>query len=188
MLKSEKLYMAVLKEYYNAIDKKYRVILEYKEAERWQDYTIEVHALKSTSRQIGAVHISELAAEMEKAGNDKNIELINEKNGAMLEEYLKLKDILKPYFADISESGEQFAQFKEIMGMLDDLQAVLNKFDTLEVDAVIEKMSNNTYGGIDEVYFEQLKEAAESGDIDMCSKIVGEWSKAIACVYNKQWD
>lgn len=258
MLGSEKLYMAVLKEYYGAIEKKYSTILEHKNAERWRDYTIEVHALKSTSRQIGAVHISELAAEMEKAGNDGNIELINEKTGTMLEEYMKLKDIFKPYFIDAPEAKEHVAQFEEIMNMLekmqaaldafdtlqidevieemsrfkyseenigfferlksaaeesdideclnivgewgtnlvnsgsdddmalrmlDDLQTALDKFDTLEVDAVIEKMSYNTYCGINEVYFKQLKEAAESGDIDMCSKIAEEWSKAIADVY-----
>lgn len=195
---------------------------------------------------------------MEKAGNDGNIALINEKTGTMLEEYMKLRDILKPYFIDAPEAKEHVAQFEEIMNMLekmqaaldafdtlqidevieemsrfkyseenigfferlksaaeesdideclnivgewgtnlvnsgsdddmalrmlDDLQTALDKFDTLEVDAVIEKMSYNTYCGINEVYFKQLKEAAESGDIDMCSKIAEEWSKAIADVY-----
>lgn len=258
MLGSEKLYWSVLKEYFNAIDKKHHAILEHKEAERWRDYTIEVHALKSTSRQIGAVHISELAAEMEKAGNEGNIALINEKTGAMLEEYLQLKDVLKPYFTDASETEEHFAQFEEIIGMLEkmqtaldafdtlqidevieemskfkyseenvgfferlknaakeseideclnivdewgialvnsgsdgdmafhmlgDLQTALDNFDTLEVDAVIEKMSHNAYRGINEVYFKQLQEAAESGDIDMCSQIAENWSKAIADIY-----
>lgn len=258
MLGSEKLYMAVLKEYFSAIDKKYSAILEHKKTEQWRDYTIEVHALKSTSRQIGAVHISELAAEMEKAGNEGNIALINEKTEEMLEEYMKLKDILKPYFTDVSEAEEHYAQFEEIMNMLekmqdaldafdtlqidevieemskfkyseenvdfferlksaaeesavdecldivgewgkalvnsgsdgdmalhmlDDLQTALDNFDTLEVDAVIEKMSHNMYCGVNEIYFKQLKDAAENGDVDMCSKIAEEWSKAIADVY-----
>ncbi|MDE6596299.1 MAG: PocR ligand-binding domain-containing protein, partial [Oscillospiraceae bacterium] len=90
-LGSEKLFWSVLKEYYCAIDKKYTAILEHKDSESWRDYTIEVHALKSTSRQIGADHIADVAAEMEKAGNEGNIALINEKTVPMLEEYLQLK-------------------------------------------------------------------------------------------------
>ena len=70
--------------------------------------------------------------------------------------------------------------------MLCDLQNALDKFDTLEVDAVIEKMAKNSfpYSGINKSYFQRLKEAAKSGDFDMCSKIADYWSKAIVDIYS----
>ena len=174
-LGSKKLFWSVLKEYYCAIDKKYNAILEHKDAERWRDYTIEVHALKSTSRQIGAEHISEIAAEMEKAGNDGNIELINEKTVPMLEEYLQLKESLKPYFTDASEGKERFAQFEEIVDMLEKMQVALDAFDTLQIDEVIEKMSKFKYSEESADFFEQLKKAAEESNIDDCLDIVNQW-------------
>ncbi|MDE7365955.1 MAG: PocR ligand-binding domain-containing protein [Lachnospiraceae bacterium] len=174
-LGSEKMFWFVLKEYFCAIDQKYNAILEYKAAERWRDYTVEVHALKSTSRQIGADHISEIAAEMEKAGNDENIALINEKTGTMLEEYLQLKEALKPYFTDVAQVEERFAQMEEILDMIEKMQVALDAFDTLQVDEVIEEMSKFKYSGESVDFFEQLKKAAEEGNIDDCLNIVNQW-------------
>lgn len=178
-LGSEKLFWTVLKEYFSAIDKKYSAILEYKEAKRWRDYTIEVHALKSTSRQIGADHISEIAAEMEKAGNEENVALINEKTLPMLEEYLHLKEILKPYFTDNSEDEEHVAQFEEIIDMLEKMQAALDEFDTLQIDEVIEEMSKFKYKKESIDFFEQLKKAAEESNIDECLSIVNQWGSKL---------
>ena len=53
-LGSEKLYWSVLKDYYHMIDKKADLIKTLEEKEEWKRYTIEVHALKSISKQIGA--------------------------------------------------------------------------------------------------------------------------------------
>ncbi|MDE6745279.1 MAG: response regulator, partial [Oscillospiraceae bacterium] len=178
-LGSEKLFWSVLKEYFCAIDKKYSAILEHKEAERWRDYTIEVHALKSTSRQIGAEHISEIAAEMEKAGNEGNIALINEKTAPLLEEYLQLKEALKPYFADASEDEERFAQVEEILAMLEKMQTALDQFDTLQIDEVIEEMSKFRYPDENELFFEQLKKSAEESNIDDCLNIVNQWGTVL---------
>lgn len=178
-LGSEKMFWFVLKEYFCAIDQKYNAILEHKDAERWRDYTVEVHALKSTSRQIGADYISEIAAEMEKAGNDGNIALINEKTGTMLEEYLRLKEALKPYFTDVSEVEERFAQTGEILDMLEKMQVALDAFDTLQIDEVIEEMSKFKYSEESVDFFEQLKKAAEEGNIDGCLNIVNQWGTVL---------
>ena len=61
-LGSEKLYWSVLKDYYHMIDKKADLIKTLEEKEEWKRYMIEVHALKSISKQIGAEELSKLAA------------------------------------------------------------------------------------------------------------------------------
>lgn len=177
LLGSEQLYWSVLKEYYGAIDKKYKDISEHKREEHWRDYTIEVHALKSTSRQIGAAHISELAAEMEKAGNEKNISLINKKTDLMLKEYMLLKEMLKPYFTGGSEHNERIAQLEDIMVMLDKMQCALKEFDVLQVDEVIEEMSAFKYSDENAGFFEQLNNAAQKGEIEECQTIVEKWGE-----------
>nr|MDE7290400.1 response regulator [Oscillospiraceae bacterium] len=178
-LGSEKLFWSVLKEYYCAIDKKYTTILEHKNAERWRDYTIEVHALKSTSRQIGAEHIAEAAAEMEKAGNEGDIALINKKTLPMIKAYLQLKEILKPYFADVSAGEERIAQFEETVDMLEKMQVALDAYDTLQIDEVMEEMSKFKYPEESVDFFEKLKKAAEESNIDECLSIVDQWGTAL---------
>ncbi|MGN0620346.1 MAG: PocR ligand-binding domain-containing protein [Porcipelethomonas sp.] len=180
LLGSEKLFMTALKEYYCSIDRKADVILEHKNAKRWRDYTIEVHSLKSTSKQIGADHVSELAAEMEKAGNSENIELINQKTDEMLLEYRKYKEILKSVFPEENTANEdKTADPETILKMIEEMQDALDNFDTLLIDEVIEKMSAYEY--TDNEYFEKLKVSAGEYDIDRCSKILSHWKNK----YNK---
>lgn len=179
LLKSEKLFWNVLKEYYNNVDKKSSAILEHKAAEKWRDYTIEVHALKSASRQIGADDIADVAAEMEKAGNEGNIDLINEKTDGLIEDYLKLRDALKKYFADETDEEKRAAGFDDIILLLDKMHEALDNFDTLQIDEVIEEMSGFRYYDKNAELFEKLKAATEDSDIESCLNIVNEWGESL---------
>ena len=179
MLGTEKLFWTVLKDYFEAIERKANVILEHKAAGRLREYTIEVHSLKSTSRQIGADSIADVAAELEKAGNDGNTDLINEKTGGMIQEYLMLHDALKKYFADSAEEKERIAESGDIVSMLEHMHEALDNFDTLEMDEVIGEMSKFTYSFDDAEYFHNLKKATEESDIEKCLNIVDDWGKAL---------
>lgn len=176
LIGNETLFFTILKEYYTSIDKKADTILEHKKAERWRDYTIEVHSLKSTSKQIGANKVSAMAAELERAGNEGNHSFIIEKTDEMIAEYLRYKDILAPVFPDIQLSAEvKTADNTEIAALLDEMKEALDNFDTLQIDDVIEKMSGYSYPETQTEYFENLKSNAEISDLDECMKIVEEW-------------
>lgn len=55
--------------------------------ENWEDYTVLVHALKSTSLSIGAKKLSEMALISEKAGKENQISLIRENHEALCKLY-----------------------------------------------------------------------------------------------------
>ena len=57
------------------------------EQENWEEYTVLVHALKSTSLSVGAQKLSEKALELEKAGKERRISFIRENHDAMLKAY-----------------------------------------------------------------------------------------------------
>ena len=174
-LGSPSLFMTVLKEYYSSIDKKYSVIQEYFNSGSIHEYTVEVHSLKSTSRQIGAIELADLAAELEKAGNDGNIALIREKTADMLSKYKAVKAILTPYFPDEKPVEHHAASNSDVSGLLDELREALDNFDTLQVDEVIEKMEAYDYPENQQDCFNRLKDGAEIGDITACAEIVDEW-------------
>ncbi len=177
LIGNEELFFTILKEYYTSIDKKANTIIAHQKAERWRDYTIEVHSLKSTSKQIGANKVSALAAELERAGNEGNYSLINEKTGEMISEFQRYKEILAPVFPDVQISAEvKTANNGEIKSLLDEMKEALDNFDTLQIDDVIEKMSGYKYPETQTGYFEKLKQAAEISDLDECLKIVDEWN------------
>ncbi|MCR5595458.1 MAG: response regulator [Lachnospiraceae bacterium] len=55
--------------------------------ENLREYTIKVHALKSSARLIGALGLSELAANLEKAGDAEDKEIINKDTPKLLSDY-----------------------------------------------------------------------------------------------------
>lgn len=178
MLGSKDLFMTVLKEYYLSIDKKSKVINKYKDSESWREYTIEVHALKSTSRQVGAEHVSELAAELELAGKEGNIKLINEKTDELLSEYLSYKDILKEVFPECSVSEVKKDMDREtLLKKIGDVRKAIEQFDVLTIDDAIEEMYNYAYPEKQNEYLDELKEAAEQSDLDRCSELLDLWEK-----------
>ena len=58
-----------------AKEKKKEIISLYDDA-NWEDYTVKVHALKSTSMTIGAERLAEQALLLEQAGKNKDTEYI----------------------------------------------------------------------------------------------------------------
>ncbi|MBQ2911863.1 MAG: response regulator, partial [Clostridia bacterium] len=180
LLGNERLFMTVLKEYYFSIPKKADLIRKYWKDENWRNYTIELHALKSISKQIGADLVSSLAAELEAAGNNGDIELINKNTDRLLDEYCKYTTILSHLF-DISEGPVHSDELTDddILLKLDELVGALENFDILQIDDVIEDMDKYKYNEDYKAMFDELKEATESSDIQKCSEIILEWKNEI---------
>ncbi len=173
---NEALFWAVLKEYYRVIDRKYAMIQEYEQKEQWKEYTIEVHALKSASRQIGATELAEVAEQMEAAGNARDAILIHQTTPEMLERYIRYKAVLAPYFPEeekeqtVGEAGKEkieefFIHLKEAMDNLD--------MDAME--EVIRKMSKYSYAGEQKECFDKLRNAVADIDTEKCEEIMMEW-------------
>jgi len=87
-------YESVLKIYYENILTKASEIEGYFEKADWPNYTILVHALKSSSRIIGAKELSEHAAALEAAGNAGDEEKIRNETADLLKKYRSYADIL----------------------------------------------------------------------------------------------
>ncbi len=98
-------YESVLKIYYENIVTKADEIEGYFMKEDWPNYTILVHALKSSSRIIGAKDLSEHAAALEAAGNEGDAEKIRNETGELLEKYRSYADILAKAF-DLGDDDE----------------------------------------------------------------------------------
>ena len=69
-----------------SVDKKAEIINLYETA-NWADYTVKVHALKSTSLTIGAERLAEQARVLEQAGKQGNIEYIRHCHHELLRLY-----------------------------------------------------------------------------------------------------
>jgi len=180
-LGSEELFWTILKVYYKSIEKKSKLIKELEEQENWPDYTIEVHALKSSSRQIGASALSEKAAALEKAGNAKDSVFIHRRTDEMLEQYRNYLAVLEPFCSDKKkESQKEAAEKKPIPDdvkkeCFKDMRRAMDDLDMDGMAEVIQNMEQYSYKDRQQDLFERLKEAAEDIDVDRCEEILKEW-------------
>lgn len=123
-------WLAIAKTFAGSIVEKADQIQEYYEKGAIKDYTIQVHALKSASRIVGAERLSELAASLEEAGN------LLLKNNEMLELYRSYSDLLEPvkkYGGQTDEEKQELTE-KELSEIIDAIRFACTNFDLVEVE------------------------------------------------------
>ncbi len=87
---SKDIFMAVLVAFYDSAKDNADEIERYYDNKDIKNYTVKLHALKSSAAVIGAKELSEHARELEIAGKEENLEKINRETGQLLKEYRKL--------------------------------------------------------------------------------------------------
>ncbi|MCR5055207.1 MAG: response regulator [Lachnospiraceae bacterium] len=129
--------LSVMKEYEEAADEKLNKIEQYYKAEDIKNYTIEVHALKSSSRMIGAIDLSEKAAYLEKCGNENNVEEIREKTPELLEILKDVKEKLYSTFEHEDEGEKPEISEEELLSAFGTVKELVEAFDFDSADDVI---------------------------------------------------
>ena len=76
-------------------DDKTQRLDQFKAEEKWNEYTILVHALKSTSATIGAMQLSEDARLLEQAAHDQDIDYILKNHDDVMAEYKSILNKLR---------------------------------------------------------------------------------------------
>ncbi len=179
-LGSEDLFWTVLKVYYRSIEKKAELIKSLEEQEDWPGFTIEVHALKSSSKQIGAISLSEKAAALEKAGNARDSEFIHKRTDEMLLQYVGYQTMLEPFCAEKAETeGKEEAPVEKLQGFFAEMRIALEDLDMDKMEEVIQDMKQYGYVGWQGELFEQLKIAVEEVEVDDCEAVIHQWESRL---------
>lgn len=84
-MNSKDFYYEVIKEYINS--NRLEILNTAFKDEKWDEYQVNIHALKSTSLTIGAVELSENAKELELACKESRYEYIRENHDFVMMEY-----------------------------------------------------------------------------------------------------
>ncbi|MBR4947367.1 MAG: response regulator [Clostridiales bacterium] len=102
----EEFYRTLLAEYARGKQEKTETITKSFEAEDWHNYAIYVHALKSTSKTIGALLLSEQAAKLEAAANTGDAAAIRKEHYDMLERYETVTEGIRAFMpAETTSEG-----------------------------------------------------------------------------------
>lgn len=160
-------FVSALTLFANTVSDNSEVIEKAYEEKDIKAFTIKVHALKSAARLIGAMDLSELAKKLEAAGNDNDIEFINEKTKILLEKYRGFKEKLKVLLEESSDDSD-----KELIPENDLKEAyeALKEFtEQMEYDGaimVVEQVKKYKLPEKDKKVFDNIEHALKQFDWD----------------------
>ena len=156
-----------LKEFYKSIDKKAQEIELFVEQGDWRNYTILVHALKSSARLIGAEKLSEDAKYLEKCGDEENETEIKEKTPALLELFRSYKEHLAPLCAETEDdSGKEEMPLSQYEEAVSNIGECVQAFDYDTADQIIAMMKDYKIPAEKKEHFAQLCDAVSAVDHD----------------------
>ena len=149
---TEKVLESTLHSYARSVDDKAGELEDLYGAGDWKGYGIKVHAVKSTSRLIGAAGLSEMAANLEALadsipddGTGSAAEQIRAGHGPFIAAFRKMKDLLAPVLHTGDTGGQETgtgpaASREQIAELLEQLSACAGSFDIDGLDAVMAEL------------------------------------------------
>ena len=123
-------YKDLLNDVYKLIDEKCDLVESYLKENDIQNYTVQVHSLKSTCRMIGATDLGEEFFTLEKLGKENNTEQIRLLTPDVLNSFRSLKPYLEPYAVKSSDVKKVFD--KNAVAQL--LQTLILAIDDFNLD------------------------------------------------------
>ena len=125
----------VIKDFYISIDFKANAIEEALKEGDIRNYTVFVHALKSSAKLIGALELSDMAAQLEDYGNAGYEAMLKAKTPELLEAYRSYKVALKA--ADDSDKEKPLIEEKDLANALRDIKELIEAYDFDTADSII---------------------------------------------------
>ena len=163
---SEQMFWRLIEVFYRTIDNKADTIETYEKCGDIKNYIIEVHALKSAAKLVGAIELSDLAAKLEQAGKDQDLSEIASETEPLLQMYRRFKQLLFPYMKAKNEADKIKLEVGAMVEKLNSLMYALKEYDLDRADALVEELKSYTYNENFEQMFEKVKMAVENVSYD----------------------
>jgi len=132
-----------LKRFLDAYEETRKKLEEYRQAEDIKNFTIAVHGLKSTSKMIGAMELSEKALEMEEMGHREELSNHWEKLESLFDRYgqciASIRDYLK--LGKTEEKSSDVISLEDYETLMERIKTAAENFDMGEFMAMEDELS-----------------------------------------------
>jgi CheY-like chemotaxis protein len=170
-------YIAVLEIFFETMEEKKDEIEEFYNKGDIKNYTIKVHALKSSARIIGATDFGEEAQMLEDAGKRDDIDYIRKHHEAFIERFMGFKEPLLRALGKNGESkrdnkSELIADSAVMAAAYEEMRAAAADMDCDRLDRVFDEMKDYQIPDNERELFNELSTAALNFDYDMILKLL----------------
>lgn len=136
-----------------------------------QLFIVNTHAIKSASLNIGAVELSAKFKEMEFAGKDKDMDTIEEKFPAYLQEFEELLGHLKEY---LENGGSQETDEAPDALFVKKMKSALEEMETDLFEELMEQALNANYSSEAHARLEGIQAAYDDFDFQEATRLLDE--------------
>jgi len=172
-------FLEVASDYRDSGNAKMKEIQNYYDTENWENYTIKVHALKSSSRIIGEEKLADMAAEQEARGNNNDIDGIRQNHGSLMKQFEScitgLDFMLSHLGYDTTDDADKEVitreQFKEAEN---GLREFIEAFDFDSADGIMEMLQDYKIPDELDIRYHKIKELMAAVDRDELLKLLSE--------------
>jgi HPt (histidine-containing phosphotransfer) domain-containing protein len=172
---SQKSYMDTLKTYYDSGQKNAEEIEKYWNEKDIKNTTVKIHALKSTSRVIGAMELGEFAARLEKAGEKGDVRLLETEIGNLLTMYRKLlteMELLGSTDGEEAGSDKPLISEQNMKKTYETISKLCETFDFDGVAETVKSLEKYRFPESEAAKFETIKKAVDNFDYDLIPEII----------------
>ena len=152
-------------------------------ASDWHNYAIKTHSLKSTSRQIGAYDLGDIAEKLELAGKAEDENEIRKYHETAMTMYQKLLVRLSKYFDGSSEENPSASDDKSEISD-DRIKEIFDKLreacDNLDMDGMEEcgkELEGYSHPGNKQTIVKKMLDAISGIDTDKITELMDEYMK-----------
>ncbi len=160
-MEDEAILEAMLRAYYEDGENKLKLMNAALSDKNIKDYSVYVHALKSSSKSIGAYELSEAFKGLEMAAKSFDAEYIRENHEKAVSDFKKLISELECIFAGKYEKQAVFSQ--------EDAAPLMEAIDKKDVDGcctVLNVLEERNYSSYVKGNLDDIRAAAETGDFE----------------------
>ena len=145
-------YMDILNSFVSDSSSKQNAIAVSLESGDIENYRIQVHALKSTSKMIGATALSEFARDMEEAAKKKDVPYLQSHEEDLMQLYVNVTDTIASCIG--IKAGKAKAELLEIerdelLKRLNELKDTISTYEQERAEGIMEELSGFYYKDID---------------------------------------
>lgn len=178
----EEAYQEILRVYHKNLPVIVKRLQEASAGGDWKQFTIDVHSIKSTSASIGAMQLSEMAKELERAGKESDTAFIASGFDGFIDMCMQICRELELYFSKEtgSTAAEEVAETEADRPVLDKewfsaLYAACEEMDALKAADLLKQVKNKRYGEKETELLEQLRACIDQYDYDESMELLQKW-------------
>ena len=169
---SRDLLINVVKEFLTTIDSKADLIEKYALEKDYRNYTVTVHALKSSARLIGAMELSAMAAHLEECGNAEDEKEIKEKTPRLLDLFRSYNEKLAAINAPVNEDELSEIGVDELESAFSDMKELLEAYDFDTADNIMNMLTEYRIPDEYKEKYTKVKELMSAVDREELMKVL----------------